>query len=72
MFTVRVQHTSVRNVKSGDVELLKHNFCHSLSIRSRIPSGFRYQRGMFGGGATHDFLQSVLNQWRDGVKILDF
>ena len=69
---LRVKYTGVGDVECRYLELLEHDFCHTLPVRGCVPCSFGNKDGMFSSATTHDFGQSMVDEWRDGVEVLDY
>jgi len=67
---IRVEHASVGNVESWNVEFFEHDFSHPFSARLRVPCRFSYEDGMFRGITAHDMRNSVINQRFDRTEVV--
>ena len=68
----RIEHTSVRDVECGGLELLEHDFRHTFSIGRSIPRSLCHKHRVFSWITAHDVREGMSDEGGYGVEVLDY
>ncbi len=67
----RVQNSRVCDVECGGVEFFEYNLGHAFAVCRSVPCSLGHKYRVLRGVAAHDLRESVIDEWRHGVEVLD-